>query len=236
MKAPALPKLNLPKIDPKALLQDFKNLDPKDPGLWPLIPRIVILLFVFVALVLCSYWFGWNPQLDELNAKAREEEKLKEEWLDKKKQAINIDEYRKQLTEIDRSFGALLRQLPNKAEMESMLIDINQAGVGRGLQFDLFKPGSESAKDFYAELPITIRLVGGYHDLGAFTGDIAKLSRIVTLNDIDISPAPPSAGGNESLSMIAVAKTFRYLDEEEVSRQKKEKSQKGAAGSKGDKK
>lgn len=234
MKAPALPKLNLPKIDPKALLQDFKNLDPKDPGLWPLIPRIVMLIFVFAALVVCSYWFGWSPQLDELNAKAREEEKLKEEWLDKKKQAINIEEYRKQLAEIDRSFGALLRQLPNKAEMESMLIDINQSGVGRGLQFELFKPGSESAKDFYAELPITIRLLGSYHDLGAFTGDIAKLSRIVTLNDIDISAAPAKdVGKDDVLSMTAVAKTFRYLDEEEVAKQKK--SQKGGAA-KGDKK
>jgi type IV pilus assembly protein PilO len=122
----------------------------------------------------------------------------------------------------------MLRQLPNKAEMESMLIDINQSGVGRGLQFDLFKPGVEATKDFYAELPITIRLLGNYHDLGAFTGDIAKLSRIVTLNDIDISPSSSNAkdsnAKDETLSMTMVAKTFRYLDDEEVSKMKKEKA------------
>jgi type IV pilus assembly protein PilO len=234
MKAPALPKVNLPKLDFKALLEDFKTLDPKDPGLWPLLPRIVILLTVFIALLGCSFWFGWNPQLADLDVKTKEEEKLKEEWLDKKKQAVNIDEYRKQLAEIDRSFGAMLRQLPNKAEMESMLIDINQSGVGRGLQFDLFKPGVETAKDFYAELPITIRLLGNYHDLGAFTGDVAKLSRIVTLNDIDISTVK-----DDTLSMTMVAKTFRYLDEEEVSKLKKEKAaaqNKGGTTAKGDKK
>lgn len=228
MKAPALPKFNLPKPDFKVLLEDFKTLDPKDPGLWPLLPRIVILAFAFIALLGCAFWFGWSPQLTDLDTKAKEEARLKEEWLDKKKQAINIDEYRKQLVEIDRSFGTMLRQLPNKAEMESMLIDINQSGVGRGLQFDLFKPGVEATKDFYAELPITIRLLGNYHDLGAFTGDIAKLSRIVTLNDIDISPSSSNAkdsnAKDETLSMTMVAKTFRYLDDEEVSKMKKEKA------------
>lgn len=234
MKAPALPKIKLPKLDFKALLEDFKTLDPKDPGLWPLLPRIIVLLTVFFALLGCSFWFGWSPQLAELDTKASEEAKLKEEWLDKKKQAVNIEEYRKQLVEIDRSFGAMLNQLPNKAEMESMLIDINQSGVGRGLQFDLFKPGVEVSKDFYAELPITIRLLGNYHDLGAFTGDVARLSRIVTLNDIDISVLK-----DDTLSMTMVAKTFRYLDEEEVSKLKKEKAaaqNKGGASAKGDKK
>ena len=117
MKAPALPKLNLPKPDFKVLLEEFKTLDPKDPGLWPLFPRIVILAFAFIILLGCAFWFGWSPQLDELDTKAKEEVRLKEEWLDKKRQAVNIEEYRKQLVEIDRSFGAMLRQLPNKAEM-----------------------------------------------------------------------------------------------------------------------
>ena len=211
--------LSLPQIDFKAIAEEFKTLDPKDPGLWPRAPRLLILLGLFLILLLSAWWFGWNPQFDELETKRQEEVKLKDEWLDKKKQAVNLDAYRKQLAEIDRSFGALLRQLPNKAEMESMLVDINQAGVGRGLQFELFKPGSEAMRDFYAELPITIKLVGKYHDLGGFTGDIAKLSRIVTLNDIDVSQVK-----DDTLSMTMVAKTFRYLDEAEVAKQKKEKA------------
>lgn len=230
MKAPQLPKIKLPAIDFQTVAEEFKTLDPKDPGLWPLLPRVVILTGLFILLLASAWWFGWNSQFDELESKAAEETRLKEEWLDKKKQAVNLDEYRKQLAEIDRSFGALLRQLPNKAEMEAMLIDINQSGVGRGLQFELFKPGSEVQKDFYAELPITIRLIGNYHDLGGFTGDIAKLSRIVTLNDIDIS-----VDKSGTLSLTTVAKTFRYLDETEVAKQKKAAAAK-AAPPKGDKK
>ena len=231
MKAPELPKIKLPAVDFKVLLEEFQTLDPKDPGLWPILPRVVILAGLFILLLASAWWFGWNSQLDELAGKVEQETKLKEEWLDKKKQAVNLDEYRKQLAEIDRSFGTLLRQLPNKAEMEAMLIDINQSGVGRGLQFELFKPGSEVMKDFYAELPITIKLIGNYHDLGGFTGDIAKLSRIVTLNDIDISVDKTGA-----LAMTTVAKTFRYLDEAEVAKQKKAAAAKAAPGAKGDKK
>jgi len=233
MKAPAMPKIKLPAIDFKALQEEFRTLDPKDPGLWPILPRVVILIGLLLLLLASAWWFGWSNQLDELESKAQQETKLKEEWLDKKKQAVNLDEYRNQLVEIDRSFGALLRQLPNKAEMDAMLIDINQAGVGRGLQFELFKPGNEVVKDFYAELPITIKLVGNYHDLGAFSGDIAKLSRIVTLNDIDIS-----TGKDGVLAMTTVAKTFRYLDEAEVSKAKKAAQAKstGAAPPKGEKK
>ena len=214
MKAPTLPKIKLPALDLKALQEEFKTLDPKDPGLWPLLPRVVILIGLLLVLLASAWWFGWSSQADELENKAQQETKLKEEWLDKKKQAVNLEEYRNQLVEIDRSFGALLRQLPNKAEMDAMLIDINQAGVGRGLQFELFKPGNEVIKDFYAELPITIKLLGNYHDLGAFSGDIAKLSRIVTLNDIGLT-----AGKDGSLVMDVTAKTFRYLDDEEVAAQ-----------------
>ena len=200
MKTPALPKISLPAVDFKALLEEFKTLDPKDPGMWPLAPRVVILAGLFVMLLLCAWWFGWNTQFEELEVKQQEEVKLKDDWLEKKKLAVNLEEYSKQLAEIDRSFGALLRQLPNKAEMESMLIDINQSGVGRGLQFELFKPGAEAMKDFYAELPITIKLLGKYHDLGAFTGDVAKLSRIVTLNDIAIAMLKDV---NMSMTMVA---------------------------------
>jgi len=221
MKKPTLPQMQAPKlpaIDFKALVEDFRTLDPKDPGLWPLAPKVVILFGIFVAALGVAGWFGWRVQWEELKAKEEQETKLKEEWTNKKRQAINLDEHRKQLEEIDRSFGTLLKQLPNASEMESLLVDINQAGVGRGLQFELFKPGTEASKDFYAELPITVKILGKYHDFGAFAGDIARLPRIVTLNDIDVQV--PKDGG---MVMQAVVKTFRYMDEEEVAKQRKAK-------------
>lgn len=230
MTKPTLPSIRMPAIDFATIVDDFKTLDPKDPGLWPFLPRLIILVGIFSAALALAWWFGWRTQLDELDEKQRQEEKLKQEWVDKKKQAINLDEYRTQLAEINRSFGALLKQLPNASEMESLLVDINQAGLGRGLQFDLFKPGGEVVRDFYAELPITIKLSGSYHDLGAFAGDIAKLPRIVTLNDIDVVPNKEG-----SLAMAAVAKTFRYLDEEELARQRREKAGKGGPAKAGGK-
>lgn len=231
---PALPKIDLPKIDFRQIVEDFKTLDPKDPGLWPLGPRIVILLGMFVALLALAAWFGWTAQYEDLEAKQLEEVKLKDDWLNKKKQAVNLDAFRNQLAEIERSFGALLKQLPNAAEMETLLVDINQSGLGRGLQFELFKPGAEVSKDFYAELPIQINVSGSYHDFGAFSGDIAKLSRVVTLNDISVAPAVKS--GN-ALMLVATAKTFRYLDEQEVAAKKKmekekEKSKEKSKGAK----
>jgi len=225
----AMPKIDLSKIDLKTLIEDFKTLDPKDPGVWPLGPRIVILAAMFLALIFVAGWFGWQVQYEELEAKRLEESKLKEDWLSKKKQAVNLDEYRNQLAEIERSFGALLKQLPNKSEMESLLVDINQAGLGRGLQFELFKPGAEASKDFYAELPITVNLTGSYHDFGAFAGDVAKLPRIVTLNDIKVAPDKKSG----MVTLTATAKTFRYLDEKEVASKKaQEKAQAKAKGAK----
>jgi type IV pilus assembly protein PilO len=179
---------------------------------------------MFVALLAAAAWFGWQGQYEVLDAKRQEESKLKDDWLSKKKQAINLDAYRNQLVEIERSFGALLKQLPNAAEMESLLVDINQAGLGRGLQFELFKPGAEVVKDFYAELPITVNLSGSYHDFGSFAGDIAKLSRIVTLNNISVTQGK----SGENLALTATAKTFRYLDENEMSARKKQEKAKGA--------
>ncbi|WP_126447619.1 type 4a pilus biogenesis protein PilO [Sulfuricystis multivorans] len=214
----------MPKIDFQSIAEDFRTLDPKDPGAWPLIPRIVVLVGLFVSLVAAAAWFGWQVQYEDLEAKRQEEAKLKEDWLAKKKQAVNLDAYRNQLVEIERSFGALLKQLPNAAEMESLLVDINQAGLGRGLQFELFKPGSEVVKDFYAELPITINLTGSYHDFGNFAGDIAKLPRIVTLNDINVAPGK----SGDVLTMSTIAKTFRYLDEEEMAARKRAEKAKGA--------
>lgn len=218
MKSPAI-AARLPAFDLQTLIADFRTLDPKDPGLWPVLPRIIILIGMLLLVLLLGWWFGWRVQFEDLDAKVQQEATLKEEWKAKKAQAVNLEEYQKQLAEINRSFGALLKQLPNASEMEALLVDINQAGLGRGLQFELFKPGGEQLRDFYAELPITIVIKGSYHDLGAFTGDIAKLPRIVTLNDIDVS-----VGKEGGLAMSAVAKTFRYLDEAEIAQQRKAKA------------
>ena len=225
MKSLSLPVAS--KFDFNAYISDFKGLDPKDVGAWPLGPRITILLILFILLLVAGWWFDWRHQIEEYEKKQQEEIKLKDEWLTKKKQAVNLEEYRKQLAEIDRSFGALLRQLPNKAEMESLLVDINQAGLGRGLQFELFRPGTEVMKDFYAELPITVRVTGNYHDLGAFAGDVAKMPRIVTLNNISVN-----VGKDAGLYMDATATTYRYLDEEELAKQRREKAAKAKAGGK----
>jgi len=207
------------KFDLKSLSDDFRNLSPNDVGAWPLLPRITVLLGLFVAILAAGWWLIWNDQLNVLDQRRQEETRLREEFVTKKTQAVNLDLYKQQMNEIDRSFGALLKQLPNKAEVESLLIEINQSGMGRGLQFELFKPGQEVQKDFYAELPITVRLTGNYHDLGAFAGDIGRLSRIVTLNSISIAANQQAKDG--SLVMDAVTKTFRYLDDEELAAKKR---------------
>ncbi|MFT3961700.1 type 4a pilus biogenesis protein PilO [Propionivibrio sp.] len=223
MKSPSLAK-----IDVQAILDDFRNLNPKDVGAWPLAPRIAVLLGLFVLILFFGWWFWWSEQLETLAQRQQDELKLKEQFVDKKTQAVNRDLYVQQLSEIDRSFGALLKQLPNKSEVESLLVEINQSGMGRGLQFELFKPGAEVVKDFYAELPINVRLTGNYHDFGAFAGDIGKLSRIVTLNNISIVPNQQAKDG--TLVMDAVTKTFRYLDEEELAA--KRKAEQAAKGGK----
>jgi len=200
------------------LIDDFRQLDPNDPGVWPTAPKVVVLLVLLLVALGAAWWFSWKDQLDSLEQRQAEEQKLKDDWVSKKKQAVSLDEYRKQLAEIDRQFGALLKQLPNRAEMEALLVDINQAGRGRGLQFEYWKPGQESTKDFYAELPIAIGLTGSYHDFGQFAADIAKLPRIVTLQDL-------SVGLNKDgvLKMDVTAVTYRYLDEEEIAKQRREK-------------
>ena len=214
VKAPTLPM-----IDYQSILNDFRNLNPRDVGAWPLAPRIAALLLWAVLILLAGWWFFWSDQIDSLTSKQQTELKLRDEFVTKKKQAVNLDLHIQQLNELDRSFGALLKQLPNRSEVEALLVEINQAGMGRGLQFELFKPGAEQVKDFYAELPINVRLTGMYHDFGAFAGDIGKLSRIVTLNNISIGPNPQSKDG--TLVMDAITKTFRYLDEEELAAKKK---------------
>ena len=211
----SLPK-SISEMDFKALADDFRNLNPNDPGAWPLLPRVVLLVVVFLVALVLGWWFLWNDQLSLLEGKQQEEERLKQEYVDKKRQAVNLDLYTQQLAEIDRSFGALLKQLPNKSEIEALLVEVNQAGLGRGLQFELFKPNAEQVRDFYAELPISVKINGAYHDFGAFAADIAKLPRIVTLNNIAITTSQSG-----QLTLDAITKTFRYLDEEEIARNKK---------------
>jgi type IV pilus assembly protein PilO len=208
-------------------LDELRRLDPKKIGSWPVLPKLGVLLLVLLAILGAAYWFIWNDQLVQNDSERAKTETLKTTFLEKKKVAIDLPAYRKQLDDIEKQFGALLKQLPGKSEMDALLTDINQAGLGRGLQFELFKPAaSETVKDFYAELPITIRVTGNYHDIGAFAGDIGKLSRIVTLNDISIA-------GQNTLAMDATAMTYRYLDEAEVATKRRAaaaaKDKKGAA-------
>lgn len=199
------------------IVQDFQRLNWQDPGTWPMIPKIVILLGILIAVPVAGYFLDWQGQLEQIDAGRAEEQKLKDSYVAKKRQAVNLDLHKQQLREIDTQFGALLRQLPNKSQMDALLVDINQAGLGRGLQFDLFKPAAqESQKEFYAELPIQVKVVGTYHDMGAFAADVGALPRIVTLNDVKIN-----AQKDGNLVMEATARTFRYLDEEEIAAQRR---------------
>jgi len=199
----------------KELLEQFKNLDTRDPGAWPPLPKAMLLIGLLVGIVALGYFLDWQEQMESLEAGRAQEVKLKEQYVSKQRQAVNLDLYRQQLREIDSSFGALLKQLPNRSQMDALLVDINQAGLGRGLQFELFRPApTETKREFYAELPVTLKLNGSYHDMGQFASDIGQLSRIVTLNDIGLT-----AGKDGSLVMDVTAKTFRYLDDEELAAQ-----------------
>lgn len=201
-------------------LEDFNQIDFNNAGSLPWPVKGVLLGTLLVLLVGAGYWFMWSPALEELELAKQKEVELREVFLNKKKQAINLDAYKQQMIDIEKTFGALLRQLPDKSKMDGLLTDINQAGLERGLDFELFKPGQESIRDFYAEMPISLKITGTYHDLGAFATDISRLSRIVTLEDLAISTA--SKDGKEARLVIdAVAKTYRYLDSNEAASKKK---------------
>lgn len=203
-------------------LDDLRNLNPKTPGAWPWPAKILAFAALFAAVVVAGAAFIWQGQWENLSRIKDEEVQLKETFLVKKKEAINLDLIKKQLTETQESFGALLKQLPSKSEMDALLTDINQAGLGRGLQFELFRPSAEKVNGAFTEQPISIKVTGNYDDIGKFSGDIAMLPRIVTLNDIAITPS------NSGLVMDATAKTFRYLDDQEVAAQKKATQSAGA--------
>jgi type IV pilus assembly protein PilO len=205
---------------------DLNNLDLKTIADWPLGAKFVTLGLLFLLITGAGWWFDWRSGLDALEGGQRKEQELRATFVTKKGQAINLQAYQQQLKDIEQAFGALLKQLPNRQEMDALITDVNQAGLGRGLQFELFKPEAEVKSEFYAQTPIKIKVTGGYHDMAAFTSDVAKLSRIVTLHDIAITPEKDGA-----LMMDATAKTYRYLDEDEVAAQqqakKKEKPSKG---------
>lgn len=197
-----------------ALADDLKRMDFKDVANWPAAFQLIVLCLITALVVVLGYFAVWSSQFDELEVGHQKEEELKTQFLDKKQRAVNLEAYKQQLAEIKQTFEVLLKQLPRKSEMESLLTEINQSGVGRGLQFDLFKPGAEVKTGEMAELPIEVKLTGNYHDLAAFASDVSKLSRIVTLNNL-VMKTPTQAGGGALVQLEAVAKTYRYLDEEE---------------------
>lgn len=208
-----------------SLMDDLRTLDPKQPGNWPWPVKAGTFLLIILGIQIAAYFLFWQSQAEQIEKGRQDVVKQKETFLEKKKLAVNLEAYKQQRAEIEQSFGALLKQLPNKSEMDALLIDINQAGLGRGLAFELFKPADrEAISEFYAELPVNIKVTGNYHDLGAFASDVAKMPRIVLLTDLKLDP--PKEG---VLSMEAVAKTYRYLDEEEVAKQRKAAKDKAAA-------
>ena len=199
-----------------SIADQFKNVNWNDLPNAPPAPKVLALILLLIAVVGAGFYFYWMPLQEDLDRAKGEEDKLKKDYLDKKRQAINLPELKKQLVQVGQYVATLEKQLPSKSEMDALLTDINQAGLGRGLQFELFRPGSVNVREYYAELPIAVRVTGNYHDLGAFASDIANLSRIVTLNDMAIATTPTGA-----LGMDTTAKTFRYLDQEEVAAQRK---------------
>ncbi len=205
-------------LDLQALQAQFRGLQGRHPGLWPFTPRIALLTGAVVVVLLAGWLLYWDGLFQELDGLRSREEQLKGEYADKMKQAINIDVLRKQKEQVAQYVSLLEKQLPGKAEMDALLTDINQAGVGRGLQFELFRPGQVMVKDYYAELPISIKISGNYHDLGAFTSDVSNLPRIVTLNNLMLQMQEKTG----LLTMEAVAKTYRYLDPDEIAAARRE--------------
>lgn len=231
-----------PALDLNSVLQDlsgqFRGLNTNEPGQWPWLPKLVTFVAVAAALVVVAWFVLLSATADELQAERDREPGLRQDYRAKLAQAVNLGELRKQKIQVQEYVTQLEKQLPGKAEMDALLSDINQAGLGRGLQFELFRPGQVAVKDYYAELPIAIRVTGRYHDIGSFAADVANLSRIVTLHNLNISGVGPggaqnaASAGTGNLSMEALARTYRYLDPSEVETQRKarEASQKAAAG------
>ena len=221
--------IDLKDIGPR-LAEQFQGLQGRHPGQWPLAPRLLCAAGVMALVAGLGYFFYWSGQFEKQEKGAREEQKLRDEYKSKMAQAINLEALKQQKIEVDKSVVLLEKQLPSKSEMARLLSDINQAGVGRGLQFELFKPGQEVVRDYYAELPIEIKVTGRYNDIGAFAADMANLPRIVTLNNMSVV-----TGKDGALQLDAVAKTFRYLDQDELNAQRQAREDKKAKGKKGKK-
>jgi len=215
MATTRLPKIDFARLQ-QAVLSQFRGLNPNDPGSWPVLPRAALCLFLMAAIVIVL-WFVWlTGSAEELEIEQKKELTLREDYRKKLAQAVNLDALKKQREQVQQYVTQLEKQLPSKAEMDALLSDINQAGLGRSLNFELFRPGQVNVKEYYAELPIAVRVAGRFHDVGAFTSDVANLSRIVTLNNLALTP-----GKDGMLTMDATAKTFRYLDADEVDAQRK---------------
>lgn len=223
--------ITTPKIDLNAWFADvssqFQGLNPKEPGQWPLLPKLAVSLAVMIAVVIAGYLLLLSDVQAGLEAEQAREPQLRQDFKNKLAQAVNPPELRKQKSQVEEYVTQLEKQLPGKAEIDSLLSDISSAGVGRGLQFELFRPGQVLVKDYYAELPIAVKVSGRYHDIGAFAADVSNLSRIVTLHNLVVlAPANP----NSPLSMEATARTYRYLDSAEVAEQRRAATK--AAGAK----
>lgn len=211
-------------------LDELRSLDFRQVGNLSVGAKASLLGFVLAATLVLGWWFDWSDQLTQIDSEKQQEMALRDTYREKKRMAINLDAWRHRLVEIQRAFGTLLRQLPNRSEMDALLNDINQAGLGRGLQIDLFRPATqETLSDFYAELPVTLRVTGHYHELGAFASDLSRLPRIVLLQDMNISVQPQAAGKDREVLLVmeATARTYRYLDGQELSQQQKGGKDKG---------
>lgn len=191
--------------------RQFRDLDPQDPGRWPPAPQITVMVLLFVLTIVGAWWFFWTSQAEELERVKGQEKELRDQWLAKKRQAVNLPEYRAQLRTAEAQFGALLKQLPSKSEMDALLQDVHQFGLKRGLRFELFRPGDEARRDFYVEMPVAIVLEGGYHEIAGFLSDVSSMPRVVTFGDIKLAPQK-----DVGLKFEATLHTYRYLDEEEL--------------------
>ena len=213
MATKTIPKVNVPDVQ-EQLARQFRDLHPSDPSQWPVLPRYLLLLFVALGVVLLLWFAYLNGFEEELVAEQTKETELRQAYEPRVIKAVNLEALKKQREQIQQYVTQLEKQLPSKAEMSALLSDVNQAGLGRSLQFDLFRPGQVVVRPYYAELPIALRVTGRFHDIGAFAADVANLSRIVTLNNLTIVP-----GRDGALTMDATARTFRYLDQDEIAAQ-----------------
>lgn len=217
-------------MTPQQIIDELQSLDPNNPGAWPTWARISTVILAAILILVAGFWFMIKPDLEELDQVQAKEQDLRKEFVAKQEKVAALDAYKAQLEEMRKSFGSMLRQLPSKTEVPSLLNDISQTRIAASLEEELFRPQGEVPRDFYAEIPNQITVVGTYHEMGAFVSGIAALPRIVTIDDVDIRPIPNRNSGQIELRMQAYAKTYRYLDDEEVAAKNPGKGKKGKGG------